>query len=194
MEIKRCVILIVALSFFACSNSNQKKEKKVVAEQSAKVEDKLQVENQSTNDTIYHYWQVDKKVYMLDTVLMNTHIIINTYCLNDSSVLSTSFEKEENGKKIIEYYVAHNYESKVRINHGQRENEIVINMKTFKDSLTDDFMKIAHLWSNRYEKVEDNRILLRAKVAKPDTDYQYDFIYYIDTDGSVKIKKVEYGM
>ena len=49
MEIKRCVILIVALSFFACSNSNQKKEKKVVAEQSAKVEDKLQVEKKKND-------------------------------------------------------------------------------------------------------------------------------------------------
>lgn len=144
-------------------------------------------------DTIYHYWVIDNATYKFDTVFMDIHFTVNTYCLNDSSLFSTPFEKEEKGKKTIEYYVAHDYESMVRISQNGIEKEFLINMETFKDSLPEDFMKIAHLWYNQFENVDEDKIILRAKVAKPDTDYQFDFIYQIGLNGDIKIKAVEYG-
>jgi len=185
----RQIFIIATLIFIVGCNLKPKND----SSENELTDKKVAIIKSNNIDTIYHYWEIDNETYKFDTIYSDLHFSIKTYCLNDSSIFSTPFENEENGKKKVEFYVAHDYESKVKFSHDNIEKEFLINMQTFKDSLPDDFMKIAHLWYNQFEKVDNGKVIMRAKVAKPDTDYQFDFIYNIDSIGDIIIKEVEYG-
>lgn len=144
-------------------------------------------------DTTYSYWSIDTSKYTFDTVINDINISLKTYCLNDSSIISEPYIATEDNITTVEYYVAHNFASTLTFTSTKENFQIEITKESFIDSLPDEFLKISHLWYNEFEKILDNEIIFRAKVSKPDTDYQFDFLYTINQDKKVKIIETEYG-
>jgi len=145
-------------------------------------------------DTVYSYMVIDNEIYEFDTVFQNIRYSIKTNCLNDSSLMKQPYTYEEDGKQIISFFGAHNYESKLIMEQNGIEKEYLINMLTFKDSLPDDFMEYATLVSNVFESVENKELIFKAWVSQPESDYSFCFYYTINFNGEIEIKDVEYGL
>lgn len=147
------------------------------------------VEKHALIDTVYHYGAPDHERYLFDTLVNNVKFSIQTFCLNDSSLVSLPYKSMDDGRTELAYFVAHNYESIVKVLFAGKENTFRISKESFGDSLSTEFLDIAHLWYNRFSRVEDGKLLLEARVAKPDTDYQYELIYSIDPEGKIRIEE-----
>lgn len=184
-------IIVLLICSLSCSQNT-----KTIIEKDVQEHDIGDLSNfdKDNPDTIYCYWQIDTSVYFFDTTYNSKYMSVKTWSLNDSNVCSEPVTRIVNGKKIVEYSVAHNYKSQIKVGNDTSRQIVSISLSSFKDSLSDEFVRIAHLWYNQFEKFYDGTAIYRAKVSKPDSDYQYDFIYYITNRGEIEIMEMETGM
>lgn len=93
------------------------------------------------------------------------HII--SYSLNDSSIM--------NGDSISKY-IDHDHAFKVVLEgHSGSDLSIVLNKRTFRDSLAADFFQRAGLYLVDYASVRSNAIYLDAFIGVPETDHVHQF-------------------
>ncbi len=160
----------VVIFLFSCQK--QKQENVVVSEiQALKTIDKL-----VNSDSILNYHQIDERIYHFDTIINQVSYDMKAYCLNDSAVYNQTYGGKLNETQ-KEYMVAHNYAANFKIKTNKSESKFTINKVHFKDSLPDDFIKIATMWKNEFSHVENGKPIFCATLAQPDTDYQFS-IYY----------------
>jgi len=150
-------------------------------------------DGQTKTDTIKYYSEPDFSSYTFDTVVNQTTYSMKTFCLNDSSVYNETFsEARTKRKNIVEYSVAHNYETDFVIKQEKTKTiKLQILKENFKDSLQADFYKICHMWKNEYSYCDNGQLIFRATLAQPDTDYQIAVLYTISDKGKFKIIRVE---
>jgi hypothetical protein len=150
-------------------------------------------DTQSKSDTAYYYWEPDVNTYTFDTIINQTSFHVITYCLNDSAVFNETFTDERSkNKNLIEFSVAHNYETDFIIkNSNNIERKLHINKENFRNKLPIDFFKICHMWKNEFFNCENGLLIFRATLAQPDTDYQIAVLYSVTDKGEYKIIKVE---
>jgi len=179
-KMKNLIVPIMALIFISCIGHEN-------SENSNAYEVTL-----SNKDTLLYYCQPDYTIYSFDTIAIQAHYEMKTYCLNDSSVYNETFtEKRSENSNLIEYSVAHNYATDLNIRTDGKEIKIRILKENFKDSLPTNFFNICHMWKNEFSHFENDSAIFRATLAQPDTDYQFAVLYIITNKGEIRIIKVE---
>lgn len=149
--------------------------------------DKGSIDNKTITDTIKNYTVPDFSAYSFDTVVNKTAYHMKTFCLNDSAVYIPTILA---GK--VEYNIAHNYKTDFVIKtESSKKLFLSIIKENFKDSLPVDFLKICHMWKNKYSHYDNGQLVFRATLAQPDTDYQKAVLYTITDKGEFKILIVE---
>lgn len=151
------------------------------------------VNNQTKTDTVKYYAEPDFSSYKFDTIVNQTTYSMKTFCLNDSAVYNETFsEARSKNKNLIEYSVAHNFETDFVIKHDKAKTiNLRILKENFKKSLPDDLYNICHMWKNEFSHYKNGMLIFKATFAQPDTDYQMAVLYSISDEGEIKILKVE---
>ncbi len=144
---------------------------------------------QVTKDTVISTCPIDEQITIFDTIVNNAKIQMRMYCLNDSSVFNKTHSDE---RDLNEYVVDHNYATDVTI-EKEKSNPIklIITKETFKDSIPEDFLNISHMWYNSFERLENEKLIFCARLAKPGTDYQFAALYTITEKGAIQIIRIE---
>ena len=163
---KQLLILIIIFSTILSCNRN--KSEKTQSEFKPKAELKAEPKPEPKKiDTTVVYWQTD-----FDTIRNNQEIKIGndkhkleliTYCLNDSSIVSIN----GNYKGIY-----HDYASEIILT---KLNDTILNRKltkrVFKDSLNNEFYKLAVLTGIEFNGIRSNRLFFKGEFNVPDTDW-----------------------
>lgn len=145
-----------------------------------------------TIDSLLYYWEPNYEIYSFDTIINQTSFQMRTYCLNDSAIFSeTSIDERSENKNHLKYSVAHNYATDISIKTDSTDIKLHLLKENFKDSLPNEFFKICHMWKNEFSHIDNNQLVFRATLAKPDTDYQYAVLYLISNKGEFIIQRVE---
>lgn len=146
----------------------------------------------SNSDTIRYYWRPDLSIYSFDTVLNRTAFHMKAYCLNDSAVFNETWsERRSKDGVVMEYSVAHNYAADFTITDSNKnKTKLRITKESFKDSLSQEFVRICHMWKNEFSHCSDGKLIFGATLSIPDTDAQVDVLYSISDKGKFNIIKV----
>ena len=146
-------------------------------------------ERQVKKDTVILTCPIDEQITIFDTIVNNAKIQMRIYCLNDSLVFNKTHSDE---RDLNEYVVDHNYAADITI-EKEKNNPIKLTIvkENFKDSIPEDFLKISHMWQNAFESLENEKLIFRARLAKPGTDYQFAALYTITEKGEIQIIRIE---
>lgn len=184
------IFLLLALSISCGKNINRldmTNEQQIVLENST-----IKGNIKADADTIKYYAENQGIIYSLDTLLNEVGLSIKTYCLNDSAVYQRTYSGQSaHDKNIIAFAVSHNFATKIELVKPNKRIMVEVKKEVFCDSLPGDFMSICSMWSNKLYNYENGDVIFYAKLAEPDTDYQYGIYYTITEDGKIKILKVE---
>ncbi|MCH6198281.1 hypothetical protein MMU07_01715 [Aquiflexum sp. LQ15W] len=187
---KILVSLLAILVLFSCNSKDEKNDLNLILNEGKEL---IEHENRNENrDTIFYYYQTDHSVVDFDTLISDTHYYMKFYCLNDSLVFNETFsDKRSENKNLIEIAVAHNYVADFVIQRDGYEFPSRLTKYDLKDSLSDDFIKIASIWKNEFEYVFENKPVFRATIAQPDTGYQYSVLYTVSKNNQIEIIRVD---